>query len=71
MASVRKTMQDKASPLTMASSGTGSVPHLAMELLNDAAKLNGFEVVSWEDCVLRHQGETEVRGSSVILGKSQ
>ncbi len=36
----RKAMQDKASPLTMASSGTGSVPHLAMELLNDAAKLN-------------------------------
>lgn len=26
--------------LTMASSGTGSVPHLAMELLNDAAKIN-------------------------------
>jgi tripartite-type tricarboxylate transporter receptor subunit TctC len=27
-------------PLTMASSGTGSVPHLAMELLNDASKIN-------------------------------
>jgi tripartite-type tricarboxylate transporter receptor subunit TctC len=27
-------------PLSMASSGTGSVPHLAMELLNDAAKIN-------------------------------
>jgi tripartite-type tricarboxylate transporter receptor subunit TctC len=40
VAAARKTMQDKASPLTMASSGTGSVPHLAMELLNDAAKLN-------------------------------
>ncbi|MES2531550.1 MAG: tripartite tricarboxylate transporter substrate binding protein [Pseudomonadota bacterium] len=26
-------------PLTMASSGTGSVPHLAMELLSDAAKV--------------------------------
>jgi tripartite-type tricarboxylate transporter receptor subunit TctC len=32
--------QQKATPLTMASSGTGSVPHLAMELLNDAAKIN-------------------------------
>jgi tripartite-type tricarboxylate transporter receptor subunit TctC len=32
--------QRKATPLTMASSGTGSVPHLAMELLNDAAKIN-------------------------------
>ncbi len=40
VAAARKSMQDKAKPLTMASSGTGSVPHLAMELLNDAAKLN-------------------------------
>jgi tripartite-type tricarboxylate transporter receptor subunit TctC len=40
VAAARKTMLDKAAPLTMASSGTGSVPHLAMELLNDAAKLN-------------------------------
>lgn len=30
--------------LTMASSGTGSVPHLAMELLNDAAKVNLLHV---------------------------
>lgn len=29
---------------TMASSGTGSVPHLAMELLNDSAKLNLLHV---------------------------
>lgn len=28
-----------AAPLTMASSGTGSVPHLAMELLNENAKI--------------------------------
>jgi predicted TPR repeat methyltransferase len=35
------------------------------------AKLNGFEVFSWEDCVLRHQGEAHVRGSSVILRKLQ
>lgn len=28
-----------ATPLTMASSGTGSVPHLAMELLNESAKV--------------------------------
>ncbi len=31
-------------PLAMASSGTGSVPHLAMELLNDAAKINLLHV---------------------------
>lgn len=30
--------------LTMASSGTGSVPHLAMEQLNDAAKINILHV---------------------------
>lgn len=30
--------------LSLASSGTGSVPHLAMELLNDAAKLNILHV---------------------------
>jgi tripartite-type tricarboxylate transporter receptor subunit TctC len=40
VAASRKSMVDKSAPLTMASSGTGSVPHLAMELLNDAAKLN-------------------------------
>ena len=34
----------KATPLTMASSGTGSVPHLAMELLNDIAKINLLHV---------------------------
>lgn len=31
-------------PLTMASSGTGSVPHLAAEQLNDAAKINLLHV---------------------------
>jgi tripartite-type tricarboxylate transporter receptor subunit TctC len=30
--------------MTMASSGTGSVPHLAMELLNDAARINLLHV---------------------------
>lgn len=39
--------------------------------INKVAKLNGFEVFSWEDCVLRHQGEAHVRGSSVILRKLQ
>lgn len=34
----------KGAPLTLASSGTGSVPHLAMELLNDAAKINVLHV---------------------------
>ena len=37
---VAASRQQKDKPLTMASSGTGSVPHLAMELLNDAAKIN-------------------------------
>ena len=37
---VAASRQNPAKPLTMASSGTGSVPHLAMELLNDAAKIN-------------------------------
>ena len=35
VAAARKSAQ----PLTLASSGTGSVPHLAMELLSDAAKV--------------------------------
>ncbi|MDP2679055.1 MAG: tripartite tricarboxylate transporter substrate binding protein [Rhodoferax sp.] len=34
----------KDAPLTLASSGTGSVPHLAMELLNDAAKIKLLHV---------------------------
>jgi tripartite-type tricarboxylate transporter receptor subunit TctC len=33
-----------STPLAMASSGTGSVPHLAMELLNDAGKINLLHV---------------------------
>jgi predicted TPR repeat methyltransferase len=39
--------------------------------INKVAKLNGFEIFSWEHCVLRRQGETNVRGSSVILRKLQ
>ena len=41
---VAASRQQKAAPLTLASSGTGSVPHLAMELLNDAAKINLLHV---------------------------
>ncbi len=37
---VAASRQNPGKPLSMASSGTGSVPHLAMELLNDAAKIN-------------------------------
>lgn len=37
---VAASRQNPGQPLTMASSGTGSVPHLAMELLNDAARIN-------------------------------
>jgi tripartite-type tricarboxylate transporter receptor subunit TctC len=41
---VAASRQQPTTPLTMASSGTGSVPHLAMELLNDAAKINLLHV---------------------------
>lgn len=41
---VAASRQQRTAPLTMASSGTGSVPHLAMELLNDAAKINLLHV---------------------------
>jgi tripartite-type tricarboxylate transporter receptor subunit TctC len=41
---VAASRQQANTPLTMASSGTGSVPHLAMELLNDAAKINLLHV---------------------------
>jgi tripartite-type tricarboxylate transporter receptor subunit TctC len=41
---VAASRQQANAPLTMASSGTGSVPHLAMELLNDAAKINLLHV---------------------------
>ena len=41
---VAASRQQKDAPLTMASSGTGSVPHLAMELLNDAANINLLHV---------------------------
>ncbi len=44
VAASRQASAQKAAPLTMASSGTGSVPHLALELLNDAAKLNVLHV---------------------------
>ncbi len=36
--------RQSGSKLSLASSGTGSVPHLAMELLNDAAKINLLHV---------------------------
>lgn len=41
---VNASRQQKDKQLTMASSGTGSVPHLAMELLNDVAKINLLHV---------------------------
>ncbi len=41
---VAASRQQKDAPLTLASSGTGSVPHLAMELLNDAAKIKLMHV---------------------------
>jgi predicted TPR repeat methyltransferase len=49
---------------------TGRFGH-SRDYVNDVAKSKGFEVIFWEDCILRHQGGTEVRGSSVILRKSQ
>jgi len=41
---VEAARSNRGAPLTMASSGAGSVPHLAMELLNDAAKINLMHV---------------------------
>lgn len=41
---VEAARQRSANPMSMASSGTGSVPHLAMELLNDAARVNLMHV---------------------------
>ena len=39
--------------------------------INKAVRLNGFEILSWDDCVLHHQGGANIRGSSVILRKLQ
>ena len=37
--------------------------------IKEVAERNGFEVVSWEACVLRQQAHRDVRGAAVILRK--
>ena len=37
------------------------------QYINEVAKISGFEVLSWDDCVLRQQGGKGVRGTTVIL----
>lgn len=37
--------------------------------IEEVAALSGFEVLSWEDCILRQQGGQDVMGSTVILRK--
>jgi len=37
--------------------------------IDEVAKVAGFEVLSWEDCVLRQQSHVDVLGASVILKK--
>mmetsp|Transcript_26341 Transcript_26341/g.50056 ORF Transcript_26341/g.50056 Transcript_26341/m.50056 type:complete len:408 (-) Transcript_26341:34-1257(-) len=37
--------------------------------INYVAKLAGFEVLSWDDCVIRQQANLDVKGASIILKK--
>ncbi|KAL7462762.1 hypothetical protein ACHAXS_003137 [Conticribra weissflogii] len=39
------------------------------EYIYDVAASNGFDVLSWNDCVLRKQGRNDVKGAVVILRK--
>lgn len=41
---VNAARNNNGKPITMASSGTGSVPHLAMELLNESAKISMMHI---------------------------
>ncbi|KAL9183691.1 hypothetical protein ACHAXT_004547 [Thalassiosira profunda] len=41
------------------------------EYIAEVAKAKGFEVVSWDDCVLRQQANVDVRGAAVVLQKRQ
>ena len=39
------------------------------EYINEVATLKGFQVFSWEECILRKQGGKDVTGAAVILKK--
>ena len=39
------------------------------QYIEKVAKLNGFEVLTWEDCILRQQGGQDVKGATVVLKK--
>ena len=39
------------------------------QYIEQVAKLNGFEVLTWEDCILRQQGGQDVKGATVVLKK--
>lgn len=41
------------------------------QYINEVSKIYGFEVISWEDCVLRQQGGKGVREAIVILRKQE
>jgi predicted TPR repeat methyltransferase len=41
------------------------------QYINEVAKQYGFEVLSWDDCVLRQQGGNNVKGATVILRKQE
>ena len=39
------------------------------QYIEQVAKINGFEVLAWEDCILRQQGGQDVKGATVVLKK--
>jgi len=39
------------------------------QYIEEVSKLNGFEVLTWEDCILRQQGGQDVKGATVVLKK--
>lgn len=41
------------------------------QYIDEVAKQYGFEVFSWDDCILRQQGGNNVKGATVILRKQE
>ena len=39
------------------------------QYIEKVAELNGFEILTWEDCILRQQGGQDVKGATVVLKK--
>jgi len=39
------------------------------QYIEQVAKLNGFEVLTWEVCIIRQQGGQDVKGATVVLKK--